>query len=142
MKREILLVPVTFTVSGMAAGLCWAMLYRHTEERAQVHLWDSMPAVILGCLLGRVIGEIVLLLGRKKPQLSFGLTVLSGALLAGSVAAVFGWIIGDNMRGRPGTAGMAWGAATGCVIGALLGLVQAIADRRGKKKSEILDTPE
>lgn len=138
MKRGFLLGPVTFTIFGVAAGLCLAMLYRHNEDRAHVHIWDSVPLAFLGGLVGAVAGEIVRHFESKKPQLRFGLTVLSGMLLAASVAAVIGWIVGEYSRGRPGVAGMAWGAASGCVIGPFLGLVQAIKDRRQEKNEASL----
>ena len=114
MNRAILMGPVIFTLVGAGGGICLAMLYRQEpQERAHVHLDDSLPLVLLGAVTGSLAGSGVPAICARWPRFVQVAGVVSVTLLCTAITAPLGWIIGDMGKERLPHEGMTVGAVIG-----------------------------
>jgi hypothetical protein len=133
MDRTTRLMPLMVLLAGTSAGVCWAMLFRHsTNEPARVSLEDSRPPALIGLFAGAAVGGLLRAACSRWPRVAPGASVIASGLLGAALMAPLGWIVGDMRAGRFGEAGMFIGIMGGALTGLAVGAVQMVQDRRAK----------
>ena len=131
MFRAILIGPVACTLIGGLAGICLGMLFRQEpNERAHVHLEDSVPFLLGGAVAGCLAGVYVFTACTRWPRAQPLMNILVMTVLGAAISAPIGWMIGDQGMERLARKGMAVGAAIGMGGGLSFGILQSLTDRR------------
>ena len=130
MPQSARLLPLIAFLIGAGAGICWGMLDRpYGVERGRVHLEASVPRAVCGGGAGALVGGVLLIVCRRRPELATPVTLAVTPFLGAALAAPLGWMVGEGNPERSGPVGMAIGAALGGVVGLLLGAGQIARDR-------------
>ncbi len=126
MKQRKLLMPVSCGAIGVLWTICWGMTHRPPgTDPDRVYLDESIPLAMLGTLGGVLAGAALYQITRHSLQLIWLFEIALCAVLAGSIAAPFGWLGRDVGADRTGTEAI---LRTG-LIGAIVGLVLAVGVR-------------
>src|SRR6266404_2643567 len=129
MKQRKLLLPVSCGAIGVLWAICWGMTHRPPgTDPDRVNLDESIPLAMLGTLGGVLIGAALYQITRHSLRLIWLFEIALCSLLAGSIAAPFGWMARHVAADRTGVQSI---IQTG-LIGAIAGLVFRTW-RRGRK---------
>lgn len=133
--RDAVMTPTIFAVGDGLIGIAIGMIWRSNGD-GRVTLEDGFPLLLGGLFVGGIAGtgvrEWYLKSGRGKAH-AFVLVV---TLLAASIGAPIGWIVGPFGTGfgyseQASSSGMMWGAVIGAGMGFLLGLSEVLFRGRG-----------
>jgi O-antigen/teichoic acid export membrane protein len=130
MTRRLISTVILLILAGAATALCLFLLMQTPAPLNRgVRLDESLPVAFVGGAVAAVAGQCVAQGWHSRRRMRRAVTILTPAWLCASVAAMFGWHIGNSDWNRSETRGMAYGAAGGALFGLMLGWQQWRKDR-------------
>ncbi len=114
MKPAELHLKRCFALLGGLWAICWAMIYIQCEtDRTRVSIDHSVPRAFVGMIGGYFVGWFLKWVCRVWPALSRVLSLFLPAVMAGSIAAPFGWLARDHHQDWSGAEAIIRAAAWG-----------------------------
>ena len=140
MKPSQLHLPLCCTLIGGLVAICWAMVYLQSElDRTRVSLDQSVPLLVGGIVSGFCVGWLLKWLCGKLPQLGFVCGFMLPPILAGCIAAPFGWLARNHHEDWSGAEAIThtavWGFGGVFVLCGLRQVVSALRRRSNNSPS-------
>ena len=121
-----MLTPVSCCAIAALWAICWGMTHRPPgTDPDYVPVGEGLTLAMLGALTGAGVGGMLYQLTKRWPRTVWLLEIVLCSVLAGSIAAPFGWLTRNVPSDQTGEHSILQFG----VIGAIVGLVLAVCIR-------------
>ena len=130
MTLTVAYLPACSALLGGLWAMSWAMVHMQSAtDRSRVSLDQSVLLALLGMVGGCLFGWILKRLCREWPLLPRFVSLFLPALMAGSIAAPFGWLFRDHREDWSGVNAMTQAAMLGFVVVFVLSMAAQFGSR-------------